>query len=219
MTIAADVLYKGCLTASIAHAIMTDVYPELSYEQSWDGGDHSLQDTAGMRGTLSFSDGICVGAVALSGGLSSGAGRSSAAADHRPPRTRGRRGAYLSPHGMAAVFINGLMAIVGEWLKDDCRDSIEHIGSVIRLCVRKKAAEADKQKEAQPTFGRLCLFSSDRVKTGSCRERVTTGGRPRRCRPTRHPAPWSRTSTRRSAGRRRYRPRTSCHPADTRCVS
>ena len=35
---------------------------------------------------------------------------------------------------------------------------VEHIGSVIRLCVRKKAAEADKQKEAQPTFGRLCLF-------------------------------------------------------------
>lgn len=63
MTINADVLYKGCLTASIAHAIMTNVYPELSYEQSWDGGNHSLQDTAGKRGTLSFSDGFCVGAV------------------------------------------------------------------------------------------------------------------------------------------------------------
>lgn len=38
---------------------------------------------------------------------------------------------------MLPFFISGLMAIVGEWLKDDCRDSIEHIVSVIRLCIRK----------------------------------------------------------------------------------
>ena len=34
--------------------------------------------------------------------------------------------------------IAGLMAIINEWLKDDCKDSIEHIVSVIRLCVKRE---------------------------------------------------------------------------------
>ena len=34
--------------------------------------------------------------------------------------------------------ISGLMAIINEWLKDDCRDSIEHIISVMQRCIHRK---------------------------------------------------------------------------------
>lgn len=37
-----------------------------------------------------------------------------------------------------SFYIHGLMAIIGDWLKDDCRDSIEHIISIIQLCIREK---------------------------------------------------------------------------------
>lgn len=33
--------------------------------------------------------------------------------------------------------INGLMAIINEWLKDDCRDSTEHIVAVIQECIKQ----------------------------------------------------------------------------------
>ena len=33
--------------------------------------------------------------------------------------------------------ISGLMAIVNEWLKEDCRDSIEHLVPVIRRCIKQ----------------------------------------------------------------------------------
>lgn len=33
--------------------------------------------------------------------------------------------------------ISGLMAIINEWLKDDCKDSIEHIISVMQLCIKQ----------------------------------------------------------------------------------
>lgn len=33
--------------------------------------------------------------------------------------------------------ISGLMAIINEWLKDDCRDSIEHIISVMQRCIKQ----------------------------------------------------------------------------------
>lgn len=56
-------LYKGCLIASIAHAIMTNVYPDLSYEQSWDGVNYSIQNSAGLRGTITFDVDFCVGAI------------------------------------------------------------------------------------------------------------------------------------------------------------
>lgn len=56
-------LYRGCLIASISHAIMTNVYPELSYEQSWDGVNYSIQNSAGLRGTITFENDFCVGAV------------------------------------------------------------------------------------------------------------------------------------------------------------
>ena len=32
-------------------------------------------------------------------------------------------------------YINGLMGIVNEWLKEDCKDSIEHIIPVMRICI------------------------------------------------------------------------------------
>lgn len=38
---------------------------------------------------------------------------------------------------MMQFYMNGLMAIIKEWLKDDCKDSIEHIVSVIQLCIKK----------------------------------------------------------------------------------
>lgn len=34
-----------------------------------------------------------------------------------------------------AFYIRGLTAIITEWLKDDCTDSIEHIIAVIQRCV------------------------------------------------------------------------------------
>ena len=34
-------------------------------------------------------------------------------------------------------YINGLMAIINEWLKGDCRDSVEHIISVIQACIKR----------------------------------------------------------------------------------
>ncbi len=37
---------------------------------------------------------------------------------------------YIMP-----FFINGLMAVIGEWVKGDCEDSVEHIVSVIRTCI------------------------------------------------------------------------------------
>ena len=37
---------------------------------------------------------------------------------------------YLMP-----FYIHGLMGIINEWLKDDCRDSVEHIISVMQICI------------------------------------------------------------------------------------
>lgn len=36
---------------------------------------------------------------------------------------------------MMAFYIQGMMAIITEWLKDDCKDSMEHIMAVIQQCV------------------------------------------------------------------------------------
>ena len=36
---------------------------------------------------------------------------------------------------MMAFYIQGMMAIIMEWLKDDCKDSMEHIMAVIQRCV------------------------------------------------------------------------------------
>lgn len=40
-----------------------------------------------------------------------------------------------------AFYIRGLMAIVSKWLKDDCRDSIGHVISVIQRCVMQYQEE------------------------------------------------------------------------------
>lgn len=63
MIITKQLLYKGCLIASLSHAIMTNVYPELSYEQSWDGKNYSIQDSQGLRGTITFDSDYCVAAI------------------------------------------------------------------------------------------------------------------------------------------------------------
>ena len=42
-----------------------------------------------------------------------------------------------------SFFISGLMAIINEWLKDDCKDSTEHIISVMQTCI--KYNEPDEQ--------------------------------------------------------------------------
>ena len=36
---------------------------------------------------------------------------------------------------MMPFYIHGLMGIVNEWLKEDCKDSVEHIISVMRICI------------------------------------------------------------------------------------
>lgn len=57
-----DTLYKRCVMASVAHAIMVGKYNLLSAEQSWDGINYSFQNMEGVRGVISFSEGgyICV---------------------------------------------------------------------------------------------------------------------------------------------------------------
>ena len=32
-------------------------------------------------------------------------------------------------------YINGLMGVINEWLKEDCKDSVEHIISVMQICI------------------------------------------------------------------------------------
>ena len=41
---------------------------------------------------------------------------------------------------MMAFYINGLMAIITQWLKNDCSDPVEHIASVMRRCVTRHRA-------------------------------------------------------------------------------
>lgn len=48
--------------SSIAHAVMTNVYPELDYEQSWDLMNYSIVSD-NERFTISFSECFCVGVV------------------------------------------------------------------------------------------------------------------------------------------------------------
>ncbi|MBC1778944.1 hypothetical protein [Listeria booriae] len=55
-------LYNGCMLASVAHAIMVAHFPDIANEHSWDGINYSVQDSAGMRGTITFQRGFCVAA-------------------------------------------------------------------------------------------------------------------------------------------------------------
>ena len=36
---------------------------------------------------------------------------------------------------MMPFYIHGLMGIINEWLKEDCKDSVEHIISVMQICI------------------------------------------------------------------------------------
>lgn len=40
-----------------------------------------------------------------------------------------------------AFHINGLMAVISQWLNDDCADSIEHIIAIIQRCVQEYTKE------------------------------------------------------------------------------
>ena len=55
-------LEKGCILATIAHAIAVAKYPEISYERSWDGINYNIQNNEGTRGTITFEKDICVAA-------------------------------------------------------------------------------------------------------------------------------------------------------------
>ena len=55
-------IWRGCILACIAHAIMVAHYPELSHEHSWDGINYCVQNSAGIRGTVSFKNNYCVAA-------------------------------------------------------------------------------------------------------------------------------------------------------------
>ena len=41
---------------------------------------------------------------------------------------------------MMSFYINGLMAIISEWLKGDCEDPVGHIISVMQTCIEGKCA-------------------------------------------------------------------------------
>ena len=63
MNISKADIFRGCLISSIMHTIKVNEYPELSYEQSWDGDNFSMQNSAGLRGTISFCPDFCIGAI------------------------------------------------------------------------------------------------------------------------------------------------------------
>lgn len=55
-------LWKGCILASLAHAIMVAHHPNLSNEHSWDELTYNVQDSSGGRGTITFSTDYVVAA-------------------------------------------------------------------------------------------------------------------------------------------------------------
>lgn len=55
-------IWKGCMFAAIAHAIMVAHFPEFSHEHSWDGINYNVQDTEGIRGTVTFGPDYIVAA-------------------------------------------------------------------------------------------------------------------------------------------------------------
>lgn len=47
---------------------------------------------------------------------------------------------------MMAFYIHGLMAIISEWLKNDCADSISHVSAIMEQCVMRGS---EKQRETK----------------------------------------------------------------------
>lgn len=62
MNITYEALKKGCLPASVIHAIMTNKYPQFGFEQSWNGDNFSFI-ASDARGTVSFTEKYAVGAL------------------------------------------------------------------------------------------------------------------------------------------------------------
>ena len=40
-------------------------------------------------------------------------------------------------HDVMQFYISGLMAIIQQWLKEDCADSIAHLVSLMQLCINR----------------------------------------------------------------------------------
>lgn len=49
-------------------------------------------------------------------------------------------------HYMVAFYVSGLMAILSEWLKNDCEDSIEHVCAVMEQCVMRGRKQKEETK-------------------------------------------------------------------------
>lgn len=47
---------------------------------------------------------------------------------------------------MVAFYVNGLMAIISEWLKNDCIDSISHVSAVMEQCVMGGRGKQEESK-------------------------------------------------------------------------
>lgn len=45
---------------------------------------------------------------------------------------------------LMAFYIHGLMAIITQWLKNDCKDPIEQIIDVIQRCVRQQLNDKER---------------------------------------------------------------------------
>lgn len=44
---------------------------------------------------------------------------------------------------LMAFYVQGLMAIITQWLKNDCKDTIEQIIDVMQRCVRQQPNEKE----------------------------------------------------------------------------
>ena len=42
---------------------------------------------------------------------------------------------------LMAFYLHGLMAVISEWLKNDCAEPVEYIAGVIQHCVKRRAEE------------------------------------------------------------------------------
>lgn len=40
---------------------------------------------------------------------------------------------------MMPFYLNGLMGIINEWLREDCEDTVEHVISVMQRCIARRA--------------------------------------------------------------------------------
>lgn len=47
---------------------------------------------------------------------------------------------------MVTFYIHGLMAIISEWLKNDCIDSIDHVSAVMEQCVMRGRGKQEEPK-------------------------------------------------------------------------